>query len=359
MKEKDLLKSAADLQMPDLEQIRQNVLNSNGQTKDVKPKIIKLKPSRLLAVAAIVALAVVGTIAAVANQNGGLFAPATEPTTAAATTQPTTSAQKAKKNTSAKTSKAKKLSESERQAALNKKFKNSLSSNGYSVTKLFDLGEIEDYHIVYAGNGITASYNCDYIIGSYTFRTGIQQNPYGLGLYACGKDKSYTLADSYTQGIFENFSDAVDLIKDHSMLNLGLEVIENNPNSESFRGYLNEDIISLSKISEGDGYELYFTIPDHAPQSSKGKIIDDYSFTLKAEQPHYDLGLFVVSGGTINTLEKAVDNGTVGMGSVYDAIIGNSSVPFSFKIYPPEEDDEEVEETTEAPAEEEEVTEEE
>ncbi len=357
MKEKDLLKSATDLQMPDLEQIRQNVLNSANKPQDVKPKIIKLKPSRLIAVAAIVALAVIGTIAAVANPNGILFPPATEATTTPTETQPLTSAPKQKKTSSkAESATAKKLSPSELRAKNAKKYKNRLNSSGFSVSSIFDLGKIEGYHIVYAGNGITSKYDCDHIIGDYTFRTHIQQNPYALGLYACGKEHSYTLADSYTKNIFEDFSAVVNIIKDHADLNLGLEIVEKDAVSESFRNYFGgKDILSLSKLSSNDNCELYYNVPESAKQSSKGKIIEDYNFILNAEQEPYDLGLYVVSGGNIATLEDAVKNGTLGMDEAYDAM--KELAEKGDILFVPEE--EETEEATESVDDEEEITEEE
>lgn len=357
MKEKDLLKSAADLKMPDLEQIRQNVINSFEQpenqpeNKDVKPKIVKLRPSRLIAVAAIVALAVIGTIAAVANQNGGLFAPAQEESTASETTKPSTSAPKETKKVSKSSAvKVHKPTAAELKKAKIEKYKNRLKDNGYSVTDLHDLGKVEGYHIVYAGDGSFTHYDCDYVIGDYTFSASKHQTPYGLGIYICGKKHSYTLADAYSKRILDNFSAAVEKIKNYTKLDLGIEITEKLANSENFRNYFGgKDIISLAKVKSSDEYELYFTIPENAKHSSKGKIIGDYTFILNAEQEPYDLGLYVVSGDTISTLEDAVENGVIDMDTVNGAVHTKDSIPYTFTLSITDEDEteKETEEETE------------
>ncbi len=337
MKEKDLLKSVTDLQMPDLEQIRKNVIESKGVI-DEKPKIVKLKPTKMLAVAAVVALAVIGTVAAVAYQNGGFFAPRIVETTVPDTTQPVSTVAKTEDKTPKKTSEAS-LTPAQKKAARIKEYKERLSATGFKVNWLYDLGKVEDYHIVYAGNGDTLRYDCDYVIGSYTFSTGVQQSPYGLGLYACGKNGSYKLSAAYKKGIFENFSAVAETVSAYSEKDLGITVTEKKASSESFRNYLGgKDIVSLAKIASNDSYELYFTVPHNAPKSSKAKIIGDYTFFLTAEQDHYDLGLYVVSEGSISTLEEAVENGVITMDEAFAAINENGAVPYNFHVSKEEEE---------------------
>ena len=330
--------------MPDLEQIRKNVIESKGVIKDEKPKIVKLKPTKMLAVAAVVALAVIGTVAAVAYQNGGFFAPKVVETTAPDTTLPVSSTAKAENNSSKKSSSAS-LTPEEEKAARIKKYKERLSGTGFKVNWLYDLGKVEDYHIVYAGDGDTLRYDCDYVIGNYTFSTGVQQSPYGLGLYACGKNGSYKLSAAYRKGIFENFSAVAEVVSAYSEKDIGITVTEKKAISESFRNYLGgKDVVTLAKIASNDSYELYFTVPHNAPKSSKAKIIGDYTFFLTAEQEHYDLGLYVVSGGSINTLEEAVENGVINMDEAFAAMNENGAVPYNFHVSGEEE--EATEETT-------------
>lgn len=353
MKEKDLLKSVADKQMPDLEQIRQNILNQSPQKQ--KPKILTIKPSKLIAVAAVVALATVGTIAALANPNG-VFSILNKPEEKV--TQPVTATQPATKPTKAaepkKKTKSKSASKSkESQKAKNERYVKQLNKNGFDATWLYSLGKVDGYRIVYAGNNNTASYSCDYIMGNYTFHTEKQQSPYGLGLYVCDKKKSYTLSYAYENGLFDDFSDAVSVISDYDDNDLGIEVRINNATSALFTDYFKgRDILTIAKISAKDNYELYFNIASDYTDKSDKKVVDGYTFYLDKVQTPYDLGLYVLSGDKLYTLEEAVENEIVEMDDIFEAVHSDSNVPYNFGLFEEEDDEDEeaIEETQEATA---------
>lgn len=346
MKEKDLIKSATDRQMPDLEQIRQNVLNQTERKKE-KPKILNLRPSRLIVVAAVAALVVIGSIAAVANQNGGLFAPQAEETTAPTSTQPQSTVKKVKKtsskpiqsNTSSAPVKAVKQSNTER-------YINRLTKKGYNVKWLYDIGKAEGYHIFYAGSDNYSEYDCDYILGDYTFEADNQQSPYGLGLYVSNEKHSYTLTEAYKKGIFDNFSKVASLIEKYDRHNIGIEVMEKLDTSEEFRNYLGgRNIITLAKLKENSKYKLYYHISFDDEEADSQKDIGGYTFYLNAEQEPYSLGLYVVHSGIIDTLEAALDSEILNMDAVYEAVHADSSVPYNFSLFKNTEDETEPQTT--------------
>ncbi len=335
MKEKDLLKSVSDRQMPDLEQIRQNILKE--AEKQQKPKILKLKPTRLLAVAAILSLSIIGTIAAVANQNGGLFAQKPETTTAETTkaTEPTTAKKKNTSSAVVKQKKSSKLTPAQLKEIKTKKYLKRLTDNGFEVTWLYDIGKIDGYHIVYAGNNNFSNYHCDYIMGEFTFSAKKQQSPYGLGLYACSEEHTYTLSDAYKNGIFENFSKVAEMIFNYEKKNLGIIVTHNNSLSNRFRDYMGGvNILTLARIQDSSGYELYFNITDKTekPEETE-KEIDGYTFYINEAQQNYELGLYVNSNNRLYTLEEALDNGILNMDEVFEAVHADSDVPFTFTLH--------------------------
>lgn len=348
MKEKDLIKSATDAQMPDLEKIRENILKQAPQKQ--KPKILTLKPTKLLAVAAVLSLSIIGTIAAVANQNGVFpFSPKpaeTKATKASSSVRETT-AHATKKAAKTKKKSNKKIVQKKKSKKRNKtkEYLKRLTDRGFEVTWLYDLGKIDDYHIFYAGSDTFSGYDCNYIIGDYTFRADKVHSPYGLGLYACSKKKAFTLADAYKEDIFNDFSDAVDLIEDYEGTDLGIETEENNPISDKFRDYFDDaDILTLAELSASDSYNLYYNLPENAQKIIREKEIDGYTFHLTETQAPYDLGLFVTSDNKIYTLEEALDSGILGIDEVISAVNSDNSIPFGFSAE--EKKQEETEETT-------------
>lgn len=358
MKEKDLIKSATDKQMPDLEQIRQNILNQSPQVQnqeqeqkqEQKPKILSLKPSKLIAVAAVAALAVIGTIAAVANQNGGFFAPKPEETTTESTVATESTAPATRRKPVVKKNKApvkRTVIKRQKENRINKYIKR-LNKNGFNVTWLYDLGKIDGYHIVYAGNNNTSNYKCDYIMGSYTFHTKKQQSPYGLGLYACGEDKSVILSDAYEEGIYKDFSDVVDTITDFDEKDIGIEIQKDNPTSNMFIDYFGgKDILSIAKVKSTVNYELFFNIASSYNKSNADRTIDNYTFHLDGAQEPYELGLYVLADGKLQTLEEALDSEILNMDKVYKAVHAKSEIPYNFGLFINEdEEDENIEETT-------------
>lgn len=333
MKEKDLIKSATDAQMPDLEKIRQNILNQ--APKKQKPKILTLKPTRLLAVAAILSLSIIGTIAAVANQNGGfLFTPkpekkATESTAVKQTAAPVTK----KAVTTKKKARLNTVSKKTNKKDKTKEYLKRLTDRGFQVTWLYDLGKIDDYHIFYAGNDSSSGYKCDFIMGDYTFSADKVQSPYGLGLYACSKKKAFTLADAYKNSIFDDFSSVVDLVEDYDEKDLGIEVEVENKISEKFRDYFDgTDIITLAKPKCSVNYEIYYNITDNAKKSDDEKEIDGYTFYLDEAQTPYDLGLFVAQNNRLYTLEEALDSGILNMDEVFKAVHSDNTIPYEFAL---------------------------
>lgn len=346
MKEKDLLKSVSDKNMPDLEKIRQNVLNQTPKKK--KPLILSLKPSRLLAVAAIAALALIGTVAAVANQNGGLFAPVQEETTieTVKVTEPTTvkpTIPEKKKSAPKKQKTVHKETHAERIQRYIKR----LTNKGFNATWLYDLGKIDGYHIVYAGNNNKSYYKCDYVIGGYTFHSNKQQSPYGLGFYASNEEHSYTLAEAYEKGIFEDFSDVIEKIVDYDEKKIPVSVSQNNSTSNLFMNFFDgRDVFTLAEIKSAENYTLYFNIASSYKKKSAEKTIDDYTFYIHKTQKPYDLGLFIVTDGKILTLEEALDDEILSMDEIYEAVHNDSDVPYNFGLFKDEE--EETQETTTA-----------
>ncbi len=346
MKEKDLLKSVSDKNMPDLEKIRQNVLNQTPKKK--KPIILSLKPSRLLAVAAIAALALIGTVAAVANQNGGLFAPVQEETTieTVKVTEPATS-KPAKPEIKQTAPQKQKTVHKETNAERIQRYIKRLTDKGFNATWLYDLGKIDGYHIVYAGNNNKSYYKCNYVIGEYTFHSNRQQSPYGLGFYASNEDHSYTLADAYEEGIFEDFSDVIEKIADYDERNIPVRISENDSNSNLFKNFFDGgDIFTLAEIKTAENYKLYFNIASSYKKKSAEKTIDNYTFYIHKTQKPYDLGLFIVIDGKILTLEEALDDGIITMDEIYETIHNDSDVPYNFGLFRDEE--EETQETTAA-----------
>lgn len=352
MKEKDLIKSVTDKQMPDLEQIRQNVLNGSSQKTEnkTKAKILKFKPSKLIAAAAIVSLAVIGSIAAVANQNGVFFFNQPEPenilteaatekeSTAPATEKPTS--EKKVKTISRKTSTVSKKPKNNTDKYLKR-----LTKKGFKVTWLYDLGKIDGYHIVYAGNDSVSDYKCDYIMGEYAFRANKQQSPYGLGLYACGEKHSYILSDAYLKGIFKNFTEVVEAVEDYDKKNLGIETYESETTYNNFRDYFNgKDILRMAVLKSTEDYELYYNIASDFTDSDEEKTIDDYTFYIRKAQEPYNLGLYVVESGNIYTLEEALENEIIDMKKVYKAVHSDSDIPFNFGLF--KNDDDSTAETT-------------
>ncbi|MCH5304169.1 MAG: hypothetical protein J1E41_04840 [Ruminococcus sp.] len=331
MKENKLIKSATDRQMPDFEKIRENVLNQTSQKQ--KPKIIAFKPSRLISVAVILALAVIGTVVAVANHNGMLFAAnpeeiITAPVILTESTTPSTvkKPQKTNGNNSNASQKGNKISE-------RKKNIKRLKKSGISVDWLYKLGKVEGYTICYAGNKNSSDYECDYIMGDYTFTAETQQYPYGLGIYVCSKKASYTLADAYKAGIFDNFSAVASIIEDYDKRDIGIEVLEKNPNSENFRDYFEGlDIITLAKLNTDD-YDLYFKIASTYTNTQYEKEFDDYTFYVNMVQKPYELGLYVVYDEKILTLEEALDEYGLDMEEVFDAVHEDSSIPYNWGLF--------------------------
>lgn len=337
MREDKLIKSATDRQMPDFDKIREDILNHTSQKQ--KPKIITLKPTKLISAAVIIAFAVTGTIVAVANQNGGLFSPKSEETITAPVAQTESTSPKVTHHSS--NSDSKKPEQPKRQSEAQKIKNNikSLKESGVPVEWLYILGKAEGYNICYAGNKNSSDYSCDYIIGDYTFSAVSGQYPYGLGIYVCGKKESYTLSDAYEAGIFDNFSAVASLIGEYGERDIGIDVMDKNPTSENFRDYFGgQDILSMARLKSTDNYELYFNIPSSYSNKQYEKTIDNYTFYVNMVQQPYEFGLYVVCDNKILTLDEALNSQIIDMQQVFDAVHGASDIPYNWSLFKSEEE---------------------
>ncbi|MBQ5399388.1 MAG: hypothetical protein IIU14_08165 [Ruminococcus sp.] len=348
MKEKDLFRQVSDIQMPDLEKIRENIIS--GAAEEKKPKIVALKPSRLIAVAAIVAFALVGTIAAVASAGGGFpffFNP--QPATIAATSDEAAP----KKIIAPKQTKPKKTkSKTEKSVPKTKEeVKDNLRENGYDLSWVEPLGKVGDYTLAYGGTDLTESCECDYVIDNYTFSCTKQYKGYGLGLYLAGKGKSYYLTEARFYNIIPDIDEVIKLLdKNADKVSYHFTYTINEEFADWLRNRLNRSVATYTKVGECEGFDVYYNLKS----SAKGKTAEDtiagVKITTNQPKRDYKLGLYVSDGQRNATLKEAFDNGWLtDIEKIEELIKANpkSGAHFSFEKEESEEFEEETESETE------------
>ena len=355
MKENKIIKSATDRQMPDFEAIREKCVN---QEKPEKAKIYSLRPTRLLAVAAIAVLAIAGTIAVVANSDAIFSIPFVRiQTSSVAETQKPT---KPKKHTSSesgynssydsdyyssynssKTSSESKVSKAEPKETISEKEKRYISylnDSGYEVTTLSYLGKVGDYRICYAYGGEYEPCNYDYILGDYCFTSTRRFAPYSLGLYAVNMDLCCTLGQAYEYKLFKNFGDVIELIENYDGdCELDFYVGPKDEAQTAFIDYFGDHHpLEFASLGSTDDFELYYDLRNNFNgEGGYDVIYDGLAFTVIDAHNTYDIGLFIYKEGQIYTLANAVNKGQIDDLSVVKELLTseeNLNVPFSFTI---------------------------
>ncbi len=351
MREKKLFKQVSDRQMPDLEAIRKACIEKKPDEK--KSKIIRLSTPRLISVAAIFVLLCAGMVAAFANP-GGVFIPAKSEVTVtetkvkkASVPEKSTSADKSKSSnnsivystTSSKNSVAEEKTEEEKLIKL-------LVKNDINVSSLTYLGEVDGLKICYATNYEREDYSCDYIIGEYVFSSDTQCAPYGLGIYALNEEQCFTLGETYSQDIFEDFDEAVRLIENSEV---GITVKRDDSDSQVVGEYFGIDAVSAANVGELDGGKLiYRTDADYTGETGT-EYIGDYEFFYSDSQETYALGLYFLCDGTVYTLTDAVEQGKITDISKAVELVNELKTKTAVKIFITEKEEPTTEVQTEEP----------
>lgn len=349
MKENKLIKLATDKQLPDLEAIRNNCINQTKQ--DSKPKVLHIRPTKLLAVALISVVAVT-SIVAFATQRPGIFAPAEAPTEIIETNAEIL-ATKPQAKKSAKSSSAEQKTESMAASSSANNYSvepeqkteeikstgaerciTRMENAGISVNWLKDLGKTEGYHLCYAGTDESAAYNCRYIIGNYTFESDVQHSPYGLGLFIVGHEETFTLAEAYENYIITDFDAVIRLIDEYEEEDLGFTVYENDGTSTLFREYFDfADSVVLADLGSADDYELFYRLTaDSADVEPYDVTLDGYTLTINEPQNGYGPGLYIEYEDTVCTLEDAYEAGIIqDMDDIAELVLGCPETHIDFR----------------------------
>lgn len=316
MKENNLFKQVSDRQMPDLEAIRNACIEQKPQEK--KGKIIRFGTTRIIAVAAICALLATGMIAVFANPGGMFFTKqpevtVTETTKVAKITTPTkpTKSKKAEttiagngSHSTIESDEVEEITELTEEERLIKYLKKS----DIYVNKLSSLGEFGEFTICYATGITEETYSCDYIIGNYTFSCTTQCTPYGLGIYAVEEDQCFTLDEVYSQDVFEDFNELVQLIENSE---LEITVTRNDSDSEAIMDYFDIDTVSVANVGELDGGRLLYRTDDDYTGEFGTEFFGDYEFSYIDAQETYALGFYFIENGVVYTLSDAVEQGKI------------------------------------------------
>ena len=305
MKETELFKQVADRQMPDLEKIRENILNSEAPKKETK--IFHLKPSRFIAVAVVSALALAGTIAAVAS--GGvfnLFNPKPAVTATADEAAPV-------KKTPDKPKKANKKDIKKSKTQNEEKLVKKLNEKGLELSWCESLGTTEGYEIVYGGGDNTEDCKCKYIIDNYTFTSSTQYSPYGLGLYIITDNgESYTLTEARDKNVIPDITPVINAIDENQgrvdfdftyRLSEGIE--------SWFLTRFNSNVATVAKLGKVDGFTIYYNLRGTKGGTAPAETLGDYSISTTRVKRDYSLGLYVSDGSRFGDLTEAYNNGWI------------------------------------------------
>lgn len=304
MKESKLLKQVADKQMPDLDKIRENIIAS--QETQSKAKALRFKPSRLIAVASVAALALAGTIAAVASGgNGFLFfnpKPAVVSTADEAAPETKAPAKKENKNTS-KTSKSEKLTKEEKSLK-------QLNEQGFELDWIETVGNLGSAQLVYGSDNATVDCDCDYIIDGFTFRCKSILSPYGLGLYVINNNRALTLADACSQKLVD-MRDVVSLLDSkQSDIDFDFTYSVNGYFEDWLCNRLQRNVSTVVKLGSVDNYEIFYNIRSNNKGNAE-EVIGNYTFRTNRPKRDYPLGLYVTNGEKNMTLGEAVESGEI------------------------------------------------
>lgn len=345
MKEKDFLKSVSDRQMPDLEKIRENIINGTAEEK--KPKIIAMKPSRLIAVAAVVAFALIGTIAAVASAGGvfPFFSPQPQVTATADEAAPVVPPKQIKKKTVKK--KVKKHSKKTDNKTIKK-----LSRDGYDLTFAEKLGNVGDFELIYGGTRNTEKYECSYIIDNYTFNCKEQFASYGLGLYISGGEKTYSLTQARDENIIPDINKVIELIDEKSDdVDYKFTYKRNNSFADWIKSKLNKRTATLTKLGKTGGFDVYYNLKSNAYKNHAEEDFGDIKISTDRPKKDYPLGIYLTDGDQFGNLGFAFDNGWIeDFSKLEDLIMSNPKAKdrFSFDKYEEDETEEVTETETQA-----------
>lgn len=332
MKESKLIKQATDKNMPDLEKIRENILSGEASS----PKLKVIRPKRLLAVAAVAALAIIGTVAAVANPGGVFFSP--KPAVVAtstpdeATKAPEKKATEAEKATKASAQPQTKPTEAQPQN-IAEDLKARINEN---VDEVKPLGKVGDYDICLAHGGTRGSGKEYLFIGDYAIRYSTQYEPYPLGIFCVSGDESYTLTEAYEEKVFDNFSEVMDILLDNEA-KLHLSITENENTSELLRDAVGEQVFTARMLGKRGGAELWYKVSSFLTESNEEIDLGGYTLRLDGAQSGNASGLWVLKGDSALTLNDAVEQNMISAEDVVDILSSASSSGFNWKLIPPEE----------------------
>lgn len=337
MNEKELIKSITDEKMPDLEKIRENCT-----TPPEKKKVFKVKYTTIAIAAALSLTMVLGMVAAFARDGGVFFSRRTAETVNVTehtleTDDP--KEKKSKKDSQEDDKKAdiKSVKEDEEKSDKKDKTKkniNRLKKSDIDVSRLYNLGKAEGYHICLAWNGNKTACSYIYIIGDYTFRSTAFYSPYSLGLYAVGKEQSYPLDEAYRQGEITDMEQVAGLVNGFDKTDTGITASLNSEEAVQLAQYFSdwEDVVTLADLGSVEDCPLYYLVSGE----TGGKAIltvGDYEFKVTGEKLPYPPGLYTLRDGSVYTLSEAYEQGFItDMDAVINLLQNQSSVEYNFVL---------------------------
>ena len=351
MKEKDFLRQVSDKQMPDLEKIRENIINNEEINK---PKVLQLKPSRLIAVAAVTAFVIIGTVVAVASGRNGFSFFSPKPTSVATADE----ADYSKKTYTAKQNKSKTKSKAaKKQTSPKEKTLKKLKESGVTFSWAEPLGKVGDYELVYAGTESRVPCECDYVIDDFTFKCSDMLAPNGLGLYIVGEDKSYTLTDARKNNIIPDITEVVKLIDSkYSEIDFNFTITGNSNFANWIKQRLDRNAATLARLGTVDGFELYYNLRSDEGSGTATDTLGDLKISTDRPKRDYALGIYAADSDRCADLGEAYSNGWItNLKTLEDLIRSNTktSKRFTFEIIENEESEPATEAETQAETEQE------